>query len=130
MIQLKEEGANEDIDLYPALLDYYQRHMRDGTFVSYIALDHNEIIATSGISFVEKPPYYSCINGKIGLLSSMYTKKEYRRQHIATTLLEKIMQEAKDYGCSTVQITASNMGVSLYSHYGFIKSDNFMYYQL
>lgn len=53
--------------------------MRDGTFVSYIALDHNEIIGTSGISLVEKLPYYSCISAKIGLLSRMYTKKEYRR---------------------------------------------------
>ena len=29
--QLSEEGANEDIDLKPALMDYYMRHMKDGT---------------------------------------------------------------------------------------------------
>ena len=28
--QLREEGAKEDIDLKPALLDYYKRHMKDG----------------------------------------------------------------------------------------------------
>lgn len=32
--QLREEGAIEEIDLRPALLDYYRRHMADGTFVS------------------------------------------------------------------------------------------------
>ena len=32
--QLREEGAKEDIDLAPALMDYYSRHMADGTFVS------------------------------------------------------------------------------------------------
>lgn len=32
--QLREEGAEEDIDLVPALKDYYVRHMEDGTFVS------------------------------------------------------------------------------------------------
>ena len=31
--QLREEGAKEDIDLKSALLDYYMRHMKDGTFV-------------------------------------------------------------------------------------------------
>ena len=31
--QLREEGAKEDIDLAPALRDYYHRHMADGTFV-------------------------------------------------------------------------------------------------
>ena len=32
--QLREEGATEEIDLEPALFDYYRRHMSDGTFVS------------------------------------------------------------------------------------------------
>ena len=66
--QLREEGATEDIDLAPALLDYYTRHMADGTFVSWIALAEDKIIGTSGMSFVEKPPYFSCPTGRIGLL--------------------------------------------------------------
>ena len=37
--QLREEGAKEDIDLVPALQDYYRRHMADGTFVSWLACD-------------------------------------------------------------------------------------------
>ena len=51
--QLREEGAKEDIDLRPALRDYYMRHMKDGTFVSWIAEDEGKIIGTSGMSFVE-----------------------------------------------------------------------------
>lgn len=38
------------------------------------------------------------------------------------------MNEAKDYGCGAVQITASNMGVILYTDYGFKKNENFMQY--
>ncbi len=38
--QLREEGATEDIDLTPALKDYYLRHMADGTFISWIAVDN------------------------------------------------------------------------------------------
>lgn len=41
--QLREEGATEDIDIAPALRDYYQRHMADGTFISWIALDNEKI---------------------------------------------------------------------------------------
>lgn len=63
--QLREEGAKEDIDLKPALKDYYSRHMTEGTFVSWIAVDGNKIIGTSGMSFVEKPPYFSCPSGKL-----------------------------------------------------------------
>lgn len=128
--QLREEGAKEDIDIKPALRDYYNRHMADGTFVSWLAIDGEKIVGTSGMSFVEKPPYFGCPNGRIGLLSSMFTEKEYRRQGIAKELFSKVIKEAKEYGCGNVQITASDMGVLLYTDFGFKKNGNFMQYKL
>lgn len=127
--QLREEGATEDIDLVPALKDYYDRHLADGTFVSWLAMDGEKIVGTSGMSFVEKPPYFGCPSGKIGLLSSMYTSNEYRRKGIAKELLSRVVREAKEYGCGAVQITASDMGVLLYTDFGFVKNGNFMYYK-
>ena len=128
--QLREEGAAEDTDLVPALRDYYERHMADGTFVSWLALDGEKIIGTSGMSFVEKPPYYGCPSGRIGLLSSMFTDPEYRRMGIAKELLSRVVEEARAYGCGTVQITASDMGVKLYTAFGFVHNGNFMQYKL
>ena len=128
--QLREEGATEDFDLVPALKDYYNRHLADGTFVSWLALDGDKIIGTSGMSFVEKPPYFSCPSGKIGLLSSMFTNPDYRRKGIAKELLHRVVEEARAYGCGVVQITASGMGVKLYTAYGFVHNGNFMQYKL
>ena len=128
--QLQEEGAIANCDLRPYLENYYRKHMADGSFVSWIAVEDNKIIATSGMSFVEKPPYYGCPSGKIGLLSSMYTDKQYRRRGIGKNLLGKVVQEAKEYGCGVVQITASDMGVMLYTNFGFKKNNKFMYYNL
>ena len=124
--QLREEGAKEDIDLRPALMDYYGRHLADGTFVSWLALDGDVIVGTSGMSFVEKPPYFGCPSGKIGLLSSMYTDPAYRRRGIARELLRRVTEEARAFGCGAVQITASDMGVLLYTDFGFRKNPNFM----
>lgn len=128
--QLREEGAKEDIDFELALRDYYLRHLSDSTFISWLALDSDRIIGTSGMSIVEKPPYFGCPSGKIGLLSSMFTDKDYRRKGIAKTLLSKVVDEARKLGCGTVQITASDMGVLLYSDFGFVKNNNFMQYKL
>ena len=105
--QLREEGAKEEIDLVPALKDYYTRHMTDGTFVSWLALD-----------------------GKIGLLSSMFTEPQYRRKGIAKELLSRVVNEAREYGCGVIQITASDMGVKLYTDFGFVHNGNFMQYEL
>ena len=128
--QLREEGAKEKIDLVPALKEYYTRHMADGTFVSWLALDEENIIGTSGMSFVEKPPYFGCPSGKIGLLSSMFTDPEYRRRGIAKELLSRVIDDAREYGCGTIQITASDMGVKLYTDFGFVHNGNFMQYKL
>lgn len=128
--QLREEGAGEDIDLVPALRDYYRRHMPDGTFISWLALDGEKIVGTSGISIVEKPPYFGCPTGKIALLSSMFTDKAYRRRGIARELLSRVVSDARERGCGVVQITASDMGVLLYTDFGFEKNGNFMQYKL
>ena len=128
--QLREEGAKEKIDLVPALKEDYPRHMADGPFVSWLALDEENIIGTSGMSFVEKPPYFGCPSGKIGLLSSMYTDLEYRRRGIAKELLSRVIDDAREYGCGTIQITASDMGVKLYTDFGFVHNGNFMQYKL
>ena len=128
--QLREEGAKEEIDLVPALREYYTRHMADGTFVSWLAVEGETIIGTSGMSFVEKPPYFGCPSGKMGLLSSMFTSPNYRRKGIAKELLSRVINDAKAYGCGTIQITASDMGVKLYTDFGFVHNNNFMQYKL
>lgn len=134
--QLTEEYVSSgqtvptDVDLQVALKDYYNRHLADGTFVSWLAMDGNKIIGTSGMSFVEKPPYFGCPTGRLGLLSSMYTNPNYRRMGIAKELLNKVIEEARAYGCGAVHITASDMGVKLYTAYGFKHNGNFMQYTL
>ena len=133
--QLTEEYTSEgrevpDVDLKSALFDFYNRHMADGTFVSWLALDGDKIVGTSGMSFVEKPPYFTCPSGKLGLLSSMFTDPDYRRMGITKELLNRVVEEARNYGCGAVHITASDMGVKLYTAYGFKHNGNFMQYNL
>ncbi len=120
----------KDVDLKSALFDHYHRHMADGTYVSWLAMDGDRIVGTSGMSFVEKPPYFTCPSGKLGLLSSMYTNPDYRRMGIAKELLDRVVGEARKYGCGSVHITASDMGVKLYTAYGFKHNGNFMMYDL
>ena len=118
--QLTEEYTSEGrevpehVGLKSALLDYYRKHMSDGTFVSWLAMDGNAIVGTSGMSFVEKPPYFTCPSGK----------------GIAKELLRRVVEEARAYGCGSVHITASDMGVKLYTAYGFKHNGNFMMYNL
>ena len=118
----------EDVNLEKALRDFYVKNLAAGTYVSWLAFDGDRIVGTSGMSFAEKPPYFSCPSGKLGILSSMYTDPDYRRMGIATGLLDRVVNEAREYGYGTIYITASDMGVKLYTAYGFVHNGNFMQY--
>lgn len=52
------------------------------------------------------------------------------RKGIAKKLLSRVVNDARDYGCGTIQITASDMGVKLYTDFGFVHNGNFMQYKL
>ena len=52
------------------------------------------------------------------------------RKGIAKELLSRVVNDARDYGCETIQITASDMGVKLYTDFGFVHNGNFMQYKL
>jgi len=100
--QLHEEGTEATIELTKPLSDFYNKHLNDDAFIFWLAIDNDTIIATSGMSIVEKPPYYSNPTGRIGLLSSMFTLKPYRRKGIAKNLLESVVNEARECGCGYI----------------------------
>lgn len=52
------------------------------------------------------------------------------RKGIAKELLARVVNNARDYGCGTIQITASDMGVKMYTDFGFVHNGNFMQYKL
>ena len=128
--QMREEGAASPESLSDALRDYYEKSLADGSFVSWIACVNGRIVATSGVSFVRKPPYPSNPTGKIGLISGMYTLPEYRRQGIASKLLRLISEEAKRNCCGLLEVTSSDAGVSLYTSFGFSSDTHVMQYKL
>lgn len=129
-LQLLEEGAVPTTDLTQSLTDYFLTSLQDGSFVSWIALVDGKIIATSGMSFSRRPPYYGNPSGYVGTLSCMHTLKAYRRKGIATKLLNHVIDEARQRYCGKVTITASAMGKLLYKSYGFKQKDNYLDYDL
>jgi CRISPR-associated endonuclease Csn1 len=133
-ICLSESTFDEKSDEIANIIgeDYFEiiMAMKEMFDIGWLAFDGENIVGTSGMSFVEKPPYFGCPSGKIGLLSSMFTNPDYRRKGIAKELLSRVVNDAREYGCGTVQITASDMGVKLYTDFGFVHNDNFMQYKI
>ena len=56
----------------------------------------------------------------------MYTRKAYRRQGLAKTLLDHVIEEARAYGWEPYRLRPLQWGSLLYADYGFEKSEKFM----
>ncbi len=53
-------------------------------------------------------------------LDSLFVKKEYRNQKVGSTLLEKVLNDCKEY--QVIRLNANIKAVSLYQRYGFCQN--------
>ena len=112
-------SEEESVMVEKANIEYFRTAIGNDTFISWIALDGEEIIATSGLSFSLVPPSFRIPDGKVAYIMNMYTFPLYRNRGIATTLFRKIIEEAKLLGYRKITLKATDMGRTLYEKYGF-----------
>jgi ribosomal protein S18 acetylase RimI-like enzyme len=130
---LREIGCFDEKDrkvLENANKEYFLKSLENGSFVSWLAIADGEIMATSGICFYTVPPNAKSLNGKVGYIQNMYTKKDFRRKGIAKALLEKTIEEARSRGCDKVILGATETGRGLYEKFGFTEMEDEMEYWL
>lgn len=115
----KIDSNKNDKILFDSLKKYFIKKMKNNEFISWLAFQNKEIIATSGICFYQIPPSLKNISGKIAYIMNMYTKPEYRKQGIATNLFIKMIDEAKKSGIKKLVLHATEDGKKIYLKYGF-----------
>jgi len=124
--QLIDEGAPPDIDIDNELSHYFISSISNGSLIAWLAVDGNEIVATSGICFYQLPPTGFNPSGRIAYVTNMYTLPAYRNQGIASHLLKLVVDEAIKLEYKLVRLHASIDGKSIYRKMGFIETDGFM----
>lgn len=60
----------------------------------------------------------------------MYTKNDYRGKGIATSLLTKLVDEAKNLNITKMWLGASKLGRPVYKKFGFKETDEWMELEL
>ncbi|NHJ87975.1 MAG: GNAT family N-acetyltransferase [Asgard group archaeon] len=109
----------EMITFQKSLRDFLLEKMKSDEFIAWLAEVNNEIIATSGLSFLQRPPHFHNLTGKFGYIMNMYTKPEWRQKGIASALLEKLIEEIRSKGIDFIFLHATPIGKPLYLKYGF-----------
>ncbi|NVM19403.1 MAG: GNAT family N-acetyltransferase [Candidatus Lokiarchaeota archaeon] len=122
--EIQDCPSDEEIKTFrKSLKDYFLEKMKSNEFIAWLAESDNEIIATSGLSFLQKPPHFINMTGKFAYIMNMYTKPEWRRKGIGSELLEKLFEEIKQNGIQPVVLHSTPTGRPLYEKYGLRDND-------
>ena len=99
-IQLLEA---DDASFDGALRAWLRTHPADGSFLAWIAQDAGTVVAASGLTVLDRPPYPGNATGLDGYVTNMYTLPAYRRRGLARQLLEsssRMRDRSGPTGCS------------------------------
>lgn len=124
--QLVDEGIEPNVEIDTELYIFFKNKLIDSSLIQWLVEDNEEIIACGAIIFYEFPPTYSNKSGKKAYITNMYTKENYRGQGIATKLLTKLVDEAKNIGISKIWLGASKLGRPVYKKFGFKETDEWL----
>lgn len=94
--------------------------------VAYSLIKGDKFIGAGGVSFYNVMPTYHNPSGKKAYIMNMYTDPYYRRQGIAYTTLDMLVNVAKERGIYQISLEATEMGRPLYEKYGFVKMESEM----
>ncbi len=122
--EIQEYPPNKEFEIFQnSLKDFFLNNMKSNEFIAWFAEFDNEIIATSGLSFLQKPPHFVNITGKFAYIMNMYTKPKWRKKGIGSALLEKLFEEIKSRGIQSIVLHTTLGGRHLYEKYGFREND-------
>lgn len=109
-----------DWDKYLELLKtFYYDSLSNGKVIAFLVEENSTIVATSMMCFYNIIPQLYNLDGKMALLTDLYTIPEYRNQGFGMDLLNNIMECAKKMGYVKIVLNATDSGRKLYDKYGF-----------
>ena len=119
-----ENISNADKDkIRPQIIKYFTEHI-DNDFIAMIAYDNDRAVSTVFMVMSNKPANLSFINGITANILNVYTHPDYRRRGIATKVMNKLIDEAKKYEVSCIDLYATEQGKPLYEKLGFKNPKN------
>lgn len=118
-----ELGHDRDLDLLAeSLRTYFTRTLSDGTFRAHVACRGDVIVASSGMVIDHHPPSGGNRDGRSAYIMNMYTVPEERGRGLATELLKRLLDDARQMQLAVVVLHAMPKGRSIYLKAGFVPS--------
>ncbi len=102
--------------------DYSRDYFLNGEQTTVLALDNGNAIGCASISYIKIMPTFDHPTGKRAHLMNVYTNNSYRRQGIGKKMVELLIEEAREKGCTEISLDATSVGRFLYTWLGFTQN--------
>ena len=94
-------------------------HLANGTFWTWFACDGDTIVCGAGIYALDWPPGPTEDYLPRAYIYNVYTETDYRKQGIASRLMQHVLADLRRRGFRTVGLHASTFGRRMYENLGF-----------
>jgi GNAT superfamily N-acetyltransferase len=112
-----------------AAKEFLKERFQNHDSVVFAAIDHEEIVG-----FTQLYPSFSSVSMKrVWILNDLYVQESYRRQKVATLLINAAQEYAKQSGAVRVILATHFSNITaqkLYESQGYIKDTEFYHYAL
>ena len=123
-----DNNVNMD-NIFAKTHEYYMNSIQEEN-ITYLAFDGIDFIGCGSVCFIKLMPTYNNQTGKKAYIMNMYTRKKYRRKGIGKSILNLLIDEAKNRQIKYIQLEATEIGKKLYLNYGFYELKNEMEIQI
>lgn len=128
MLKVVNELA-DDYEFSKELTDSTEEFFKHTDQTTILVRD-KEIIGCATICYIDVMPTFSHPTGKRSHLMNVYVNDNYRRQGIASKMIDILVEEAKARGVTEISLDATDSGRPLYENYGFGPSPECMIMKL
>jgi ribosomal protein S18 acetylase RimI-like enzyme len=117
--------------LRESLHGYFTRTLASGEFRAWLAVSNvtrdthaEQIVGTSGLVFMSRPPSHTNLGGRDAYIMNMYTLPACRGRGIGTALFGRVLEHIETSGCEKALLHATEQGRALYEKFGFRVPDS------
>ena len=125
IIFLKDAYGNPSPDLENglkiSLKQYFSTALKEGLYISWIAEYKDKQIGFSGMVIREQPGNFDIPNGKTGYILNIFTVNEFRKNGIASLLMNKLIEEGRERKLDRLELRAAKDGEPIYRNIGFVE---------
>jgi GNAT superfamily N-acetyltransferase len=109
-----------------AMRQFLKTTLASGKLVVYLAESNGAAVGVGWLIYHQTVPSPASLTGRDAYVLDMYTRPQFRRRGIARTILQKLLERARQTDCRRVTLHSVDAARSVYGDVGFAATDSEM----